>query len=263
MEKSVLLIGVGWLGKQILQTFSRNGIFVGACSRSEEKLCQMIPLMAKYLVTIEETSFKLSAIGSETPQISSYSHCVICLPPYAALKHHIKDILHQLQPNATVIFCSSIGIYHPAKTINELSLLKKDHLLFEQELEVKKHRHVILRLGGLVGSERHPIYSLVKNKRQIYKGDTVNLIHAKDICSIILKLVRQEVFNKIYNVVYPNHMRKGEYYEQSANALLGTFIETLDGGQEKIVDGHRVVDDLGMNYQYPIDNWNSFSENNN
>ena len=263
MSKSVLLIGVGWLGEQLVEKLSSEGLDIGICSRSREKLSQYKNSISKYLVQIDGKNFNLTSQDKECPPIKMYSHCLICLPPYPSLKEHINDIIRQLNPNATVIFCSSIGIYLPSQYINEQSSLNNEHLLFEQEVSIKKTNHIILRLGGLVGPSRHPVFSLIKNKRKVYINETINLIHSKDISSMVFELIIQDIKNKVYNIVSPNHVRKVDYYNQAAEVLLGKSIESKEGGSKKIVDGQRIVDELKMSYQFSIDNWNSFSENNN
>ena len=62
------------------------------------------------------------------------------------------------------------------------------------------------------------------------------------------------VFNVIYNICAPAHPARNVFYPQMAR-LLGLeppqFRNSLDSGKGKIIDGSRICNELGFEYQYP------------
>jgi hypothetical protein len=263
MSKSILLIGVGWLGNQLFKDLSETGFSIGVCSRDYKKLREFDDSIPQYLVRTNKDSYQFSSINLQIESLSNYSHCIICLPPYAGLKGHLSSILKQLNRNTTIIFCSSIGIYKNKESINEESEVEKDHKLFEPENIIKNSRHVILRLGGLIGPKRHPIYSIIKHDGKVSRNEHINLVHSYDILAFVRDLIRSNIYNKTYNLVNPYHPLKAHYYNEASEKLLGRKIEIKEGGIKKIVDGQRIVEELDKPYHFSIDNWNSFSANNN
>ena len=69
----------------------------------------------------------------------------------------------------------------------------------------------ILRYGGLIGPERHPIKNLA-GRRVVNGNFPVNLIHLNDAVAIICKIVSQGYWGEIFNGVYPHHPSKRDYY---------------------------------------------------
>jgi nucleoside-diphosphate-sugar epimerase len=81
----------------------------------------------------------------------------------------------------------------------------------------------------------------------------VNLVHLQDVAAIEL-LLQAPKGGHIYNICAPRHPARGVFYPQMARELglpPPVFSDSPDGGQGKIVDGNRICNELGFEYQYP------------
>ena len=76
-----------------------------------------------------------------------------------------------------------------------------------------------MRLGGLFGNDRHPIYS-VSGKTEVKNPEgKINFVGKSDIISVIEIIAERHLFGEIFNVVYPSHPSRKEYYTQKAEEL--------------------------------------------
>jgi len=74
----------------------------------------------------------------------------------------------------------------------------------------------IVRFGGLIGEDRHPIRSLSRRENLENPDAPINLIHQQDCIGIILKIIEQNSWNETYNAVTPFHPTREVYYTQKA-----------------------------------------------
>ncbi|STU67462.1 Nucleoside-diphosphate-sugar epimerase [Klebsiella pneumoniae subsp. pneumoniae] len=82
----------------------------------------------------------------------------------------------------------------------------------------------------------------------------VNLVHLQDVVAAIELLLQAPKGGHIYNLCAPRHPARGLFYPQMARELglpPPVFSDSPDGGQGKIVDGNRICNELGFEYQYP------------
>jgi nucleoside-diphosphate-sugar epimerase len=85
----------------------------------------------------------------------------------------------------------------------------------------------ILRFGGLIGEDRHPIKFLAGRKNIENPNAPINLIHQDDCIGIILEIIESNSWNETFNAVTPFHPSRKEYYTQKAidsNLALPEFI---------------------------------------
>ena len=75
---------------------------------------------------------------------------------------------------------------------------------------------IIVRLGGLIGPNRHPIFALAGKENLSNPQSPINYIHQKDAVAILLKIVENWSGNQTYNAVTPFHPPRKEYYEKMA-----------------------------------------------
>ena len=111
----------------------------------------------------------------------------------------------------------------------------------------------ILRLAGLVGPSRHP-GRFFAGKSAPDGQHVVNLVHLQDVVAAIELLLQAPKGGHIYNLCAPRHPARGLFYPQMARELglpPPVFSDSPDGGQGKIVDGNRICNELGFEYQYP------------
>jgi nucleoside-diphosphate-sugar epimerase len=107
----------------------------------------------------------------------------------------------------------------------------------------------VVRFGGLIGDNRHPIHFLAGRKNIENPEAPINLIHQEDCIGIIEAIVKQECWNETFNAVAPFHPTRKEYYTQKAKELgllLPEFVNSkigfgkiiLSDKVEKVLDYH-------------------------
>jgi nucleoside-diphosphate-sugar epimerase len=75
---------------------------------------------------------------------------------------------------------------------------------------------IILRLGGLIGNNRHPIWSIQgKTGLQNPQGN-INFVQRDDVIQALLSMLTKPAISGIFNVVYPLHPTRKSHYEKAA-----------------------------------------------
>ena len=119
-----------------------------------------------------------------------------------------------------VIYTSSTSVYgfqkenitEKSKT-NPMSNSAKKILMCEKKLlENPSFESCIIRLGGLIGPDRHPVYSLSMKQNLPNPKSPINLIHQIDAVGITLCLSENWNGNEIFNAVTKYHPSRKDYY---------------------------------------------------
>jgi nucleoside-diphosphate-sugar epimerase len=77
----------------------------------------------------------------------------------------------------------------------------------------------ILRFGGLIGEDRHPIRFLAGRKGVENPKGPINFIHQTDCIGIIQKIIEKDSWNETFNAVTSFHPTREDYYTQKAVEL--------------------------------------------
>ncbi|WP_158975330.1 SDR family NAD(P)-dependent oxidoreductase [Cellulophaga sp. L1A9] len=229
MNNTVGILGCGWLGLPLAKTFIKNGYSVKGTTTSEVKLKTLNE------AGIQEYKIVLSENGISGPIEAFLSHTktlVINVPPklrgtnkenYVAKMDYLAK---EVEKSAIehVIFVSSTAVYGEVdgviteKTIPEPATASGIQLLASENIfkNKKTFKTTIIRFGGLLSDDRHPVTMLVK-RQALKNGEMpVNLIHRDDCIRIIEKVLGENWWNEIINGVYPEHPTKKEYYTEVA-----------------------------------------------
>ena len=96
---------------------------------------------------------------------------------------------------------------------NPMSDAAKKILMCEKKLlENPSFESCIVRLGGLIGPDRHPIYYLSNKQNLPNPKSPINLIHQIDAVGITLCLSENWNGNEIFNAVTKYHPSRKDYY---------------------------------------------------
>jgi nucleoside-diphosphate-sugar epimerase len=107
----------------------------------------------------------------------------------------------------------------------------------------------IVRLGGLLGPDRHPIFTLSGKKNLPNPKSPINFIHQKDAVAILLKILENWKGDQTFNAVTPFHPSRKEYYEQMAKiAQLPPPIFEQNGAIRGIISSKKVLDELSCQF---------------
>lgn len=218
------IIGCGWLGASLGEVLVHNDHSVIGTTTTFERQEVLVQK------GIKNVFFNLnSQISTEIIDLSDV--VVLSIPPFnrndpnaygEALLHLVK----QFHSKTKFIFLGSIGIYPQKNAVFQESYhfddVEKSTSLYQAEKKLSdylKNRLTILRLGGLFGNDRHPIYSL-SGKTNIKNPDgKINFAGQKDIISAIQLIEKHDAFGEVFNIVYPSHPLRKEYYAQKAKEL--------------------------------------------
>jgi nucleoside-diphosphate-sugar epimerase len=245
----IAIIGYGWLGLPLAQSLRQNGDDVIGTSTDQLKVDR---LNAEGLNTV---FFSGEASAELTHALGDCDWIVITIPPSGNADYVwvLNEILKAASPSSKVVFTSSIGVYREINgQVDEQSPLKEDHPVVKAEYFLRdqlKNRLTILRLGGLIGGERHPVKYLAGRKDLEGGENPVNLIQLEDVVEAIKIIVENDIDGQLFNLVFPVHPTKKSYYTlmtEKMNLEAPQFIEGERNG--KIVNGERIT--LNTNFTY-------------
>ncbi len=220
----IAVLGCGWLGFPLAKELVKNGYIVKGSTTSKEKVDVLLTEnIDAYQIDITNInpSFLISffkvdeLIITVPPKGNDYSNNLLKLKPFI-----------EKSPIKRVFYTSSISVYGNVKgIITEDTICKpiteraKQITLVEQQfLQNSNFSTIILRLGGLIGNNRHPAF-YVSNKVLKTSNEYINLIHLDDCIAVIKQLLQTSIKTELFNLVSPYHPTKGIYYTQYCEKL--------------------------------------------
>ncbi len=264
MEK-IGVLGCGWLGLALAKKAIEKGYGVNATSTTPSKTLRLEPTQIKpFLLEVNENEIK-----GEDLFFNDISTLIIAIPPGLRrnTNRNFDKIIGQVITKIKdfkikkVLFLSSTSVYgFQEEEINEesptlgtttsaIQLLISEKMLLEEE----KFETCVIRLGGLIGPKRHPIYSLSLKKNIPNPNSPINLIHQKDAVQIILKLIEAWQPNEVYSAVTPFHPSRKNYYTKMANlANISPPDFQPEGAVRGEVSSQKIRDKI--NFTFLVDN---------
>jgi nucleoside-diphosphate-sugar epimerase len=225
----ISILGCGWLGLPLAKSLIGNGFLVKGSTTSSEKIVRIEQAgITPFLIEIEE-----SGINGDVDQFLSESQfLIINIPPKLRgnstenFVSKIEYILPFIEKAGIkkVLFVSSTSVYSDEeKVVTEETIpnpgTESGKQLLECEKLFQENSHfetTILRFGGLIGEDRHPVYFLA-GRSDIENPDApINLIHQEDCIGIILKIIDSNCWAETFNAVAPFHPSREEYYSKKA-----------------------------------------------
>jgi nucleoside-diphosphate-sugar epimerase len=262
----ISILGCGWLGLPLAKTLVENDFSVKGSTTSVEKLFVLENLgIQPYLIALSEDK----TVGDLSNFLENSKILLIDVPPKlrgSATENFvskIKNVIPFIEKSTVenVIFISSTSVYGDTSTA--LSVTEetktcpdtesgKQLVQAEQLLQSNSNfKTTILRFGGLIGEDRHPIKFLAGRKNIDNPNAPINLIHQEDCIEIILGILELASWNETFNAVTPFHPSRKEYYTQKAidlNLDLPEFnAENLSFGKTILSD--KVVKVLGYTFK--------------
>jgi nucleoside-diphosphate-sugar epimerase len=254
-------MGGGWLGLAVAEKAMERNHSIKVSTTHKEK-STLLKKKGFDAAVVEVSEFD---INGENDFFNDVKLLIISIPPglrknpdrnYIAV---IKQIINKIELTGIekVIFTSSTSVYgNQAETITEESELlgtteaARQIIAVEKKLlEHKQFESCILRLGGLVGPNRHPIFTLSGKKNIPNPLSPINFIHQQDAVSIILHIIENWQGNQAYNAVTPFHPTRIDYYSEMAKiAALEAPAFEKSGIVRGIVSANKVRKDLNFKF---------------
>lgn len=227
---NISILGCGWLGLPLAKNLIENQFKVKGSTTSESKTGTLRSNnITPFLITLNENEVQ----GNIDDFLKDTTILLIDIPPKLRgsssenFVKKIKTLLPYIEKSSVekVLFISSTSVYKDEnKTVTEETIPKPNTESGKQLLEVEKlllsnFKTTVLRFGGLIGEDRHPIYYLAGKTNLENPDAPINLIYQEDCIDIILNLIQKDIWNEIFNVVMPFHPNRKTYYSQKAKIL--------------------------------------------
>ncbi|MGB5554880.1 MAG: SDR family oxidoreductase [Flavobacteriaceae bacterium] len=257
MTKTIAVLGCGWLGLPLAVSLVDEGYEVHGSTTSKEKLAYLQERKIKpFLISLTEKGIE----GDIESFLLKVDVLVINIPPKlrSGQKESYIDKITLLGKSIRtsrvkkVIFVSSTSVYGEIEgevtenTVPKPSTESGRQLYTSEQLLANDNAFMttIIRYGGLIGPERHPV-TFLSGKQQLTNGaEPVNLIHLNDCIAILKEIISKDWWGESFNAVFPYHPNKNEYYTKEAQKR---GLVTPDYLPKKENKGKKVVPEVLLN----------------
>lgn len=230
------VLGCGWLGFPLAEKLVSEGFHVKGSTTSESKIAALKEsgIQPFQLVLTEETiqgniSDFLKDVGILIVDIPPNLRNVTSLGVKNSFVSKIEKLLPYIEKSSVkkLLFVSSVSVYPDADgPVTEKTPPNPDTESGKQLAAVEKtlqqnpnFKTTVIRFGGLIGADRHPIKMLAGRENLSNPDAVINLIHQEDCIGIIMKIIETEVWDETFNAVTPFHPTRQEYYSKKAEEM--------------------------------------------
>jgi nucleoside-diphosphate-sugar epimerase len=232
----ISILGCGWLGLPLAKSLLEKGYLVQGSTTSIEK----ISILKSEGITPYIVSLSAVEVSDETKTsielfLNNSEILIIDIPPklrgdskenFVGKIQTLVPFIEQ-SPIKKVLFVSSTSVYSDDNaTITEEFKPNPDSESGRQLLATEKmlqsnsnFKTTVVRFGGLIGHDRHPIKFLAGRKNIENPNAPINMIHQEDCIGIIEAVLNTSSWNETFNAVAPFHPSRKEYYTQKAIAF--------------------------------------------
>ena len=277
-RENISILGCGWLGLPLAKSLLSKGYEVKGSTTSESKLDVLKNAgISPFQIQLEEHQI----IGTIEDFLNETNVLVIDIPPglrreistsnEMTFVNKVKTLIPFIEKSGIekVIFVSSTSVYgdsYPIVEITEETQPNPDTesgkqlVIAETLLQSNPNfKTTVIRFGGLLGDDRHPIKFLAGRTNVENSDAPVNMIQREDCIGIIektLDFARDDnwEWNQNFNAVAPQHPTRKEYYHKKAELFhlpLPTFAEDSES-KGKIIYSKKVETILGYSFQKEI-----------
>ena len=271
----ISILGCGWLGLPLAKSLIEKGFSINGSTTSLEK----ITVLGKAGINPFLVSLNAVEVLEETKNcienfLQNSEILIINIPPKLRgnssenFVAKIQNIIPFIEKTSVkkVLFVSSTSVYadgtSTALSVKEETNPNPDSESGKQLLEVEQllqsnsnFQTTVVRFGGLIGEDRHPIKFLSGRKNIENPEAPINLIHLQDCIRIIEAIIEKGLrqvqnWNEVFNAVAPFHPTRKEYYTQKAielNLPLPEFDESKTSVGKTILSNK--VESV-LNYRY-------------
>jgi len=230
--RQISILGCGWLGLPLAKSLLKKGFPVKGSTTSLDKIAVLKDNgIHAFQIEIGESQIK----GEINSFLENSEILIIDIPPKLRgnqsenFVQKIQNLIPFIEKSSVekVIFVSSTAVYADDNSvITEDTKPQPETESGKQLLEVeqllqsnKNFQTTILRFGGLIGENRHPIHFLAGKQNLENPDAPINLIHQTDCIGIIEEILRQDYWDETFNAVTPFHPTRKAYYTQKAIEL--------------------------------------------
>ena len=278
MNKKISILGCGWLGLPLAKSLLSKGHEIKGSTTSESKLDVLKNAgISPFQIQLESHQI----IGTIEDFLKETNVLVIDIPPglrrefstslEMTFVNKVKTLIPFIEKSGIqkVVFVSSTSVYGDGFQIVEITEETqpnpdtesgKQLVIAETILQSNSYfKTTVIRFGGLLGDDRHPIKFLAGRTNVENPDAPVNMIQREDCIGIIEEILKQVQhdnweWNQTFNAVAPQHPTRKAYYHKKAeifNLPLPTFAEDSKS-KGKIISSKKVETILGYSFQKEI-----------
>lgn len=262
MDRSISIIGCGWLGLPLGKFLARAGYQVKGSTTRQEKLSTLEEAgIESYLL-----SFQSNLIGNPGDFFEA-DILIINIPPRNQdddpnfHKKQLLTIQRMAKDKITrILFVSSTGVYPNTNGVvteidadarqlsrGGVSLLEMEQLFMESS----QFQTTVIRFGGLYGPGRHPGRFLSGKSGLAGAENPVNMIHQEDCIGVIETIIRQDIWGETFNACSPTPETRKAFYNKAAKELGITPPEFNDEPAPfKRVSSEKLINTTGYQFKY-------------
>lgn len=257
----ISLLGCGWLGLPLAESFIEKGFIVKGSVTSPEKLELLNSKgIQPYLVSLTSTSVD----GNVAEFLNKSDILIIDIPPKLrkegseSFTQKIEQLIPYIEQAAVgkVLFVSSISVYGEKNDgiVTEDTPPFPDTESGKQLLETEKllasnpnFKTTALRFAGLYGGERHPVYHLAGKQNLQQPNAPVNLIDRDSCIGVIEAIINKNSWGEVFNAALSQHPTRKEYYTQKAQEMQLPLPEFTEDNNTagKIISSQKIKTALG------------------
>ena len=267
MKPHIGILGCGWLGFPLAKRLISMDYLVSGTTTTK---VNMDILGNEGILPHYVELFNEGVKGSLIDFLKDIDILIINVPPKrkATEEDYLRKMTHlyeacKIMHLKKIIFVSSTSVYGEVQgEVTEKSVPKpgsdsaKKLLSAEKLFMAEKNMDATLvRFGGLIGPDRHPVTYLSGQHELTNGDDAINLIHLEDCLLILTSIITNEWWGKIINGVYPDHPTKRTYYTKEATKRglpVPDYIKGYAGKTGKIIKT-KTLDALKFKFMTPID----------
>lgn len=271
-KNSVGILGCGWLGLAVGKHLLELGFLVRGSTRNSSSFG---PLQAAGIAPFQLELHPEGTRGDLHGFLDGVSVLLIAVPPgirrnpAKRFDLSIQKLAQELSGShlRRLYFVSSTSVFGKTDLISQTKEVDEDSVPFPSSasgnqllaaektlLNLEGIHCTVLRPGGLIGENRHPIHQLSGRTGLGGGSHPVNLIQQHECARIIGLALINDWAENIIHLVYPNTYNKEEYYSLEAQkrglALPGYATEN-DGFGVRVLP--KVLLEKNYDFIYPIE----------
>ncbi|WP_417884767.1 NAD(P)H-binding protein [Zunongwangia sp.] len=264
----ISILGCGWLGFPLGKQLVDENYSLKGSSTSAHKIHD--------LANAKITPYKLQLfedgiMGDMDAFLSGSSVLIIDVPPGLRknpelnFTKKIEKCIPYIENSGikNIIFISSTSVFQDTEAIQTYTeedtpngTSEAGRQLYNCEKLLQENSNfstTIIRFGGLISNDRHPV-TMLSGKINLKNGDApVNLIRREDCINLISKIIENDEFGTVFNAAYPEHPSKAEYYAKEAKSR---NIKAPEYSQNQISRGKIIssvnLEKIGFDFEHGI-----------
>ena len=234
MSKTIGIMGCGWLGKPLAVQLLKYGFKVKGTTTQISKLNELRKAgIDPYMVELQETFID----GGIEEFLEGLDVLVLNIPPglrsnpQSDYEGRIKLLMRNVEAHSNIeqlIYISTTSVFEdtgdiPTYTENDLpnATDTKGIKLIAAENVIKEAtvKTTIIRPGGLIGGDRHPVKYLAGKKDLSNPDAPVNLTSRDYLIETISGVIAGHIDKPIIHAISEPHESRQSYYVQKAREM--------------------------------------------